>query len=103
MVNEEEALGIPRDTPLPSNLTCWVELTFIDNTVFVLIVLVELHMATVDRSVDLELADLILAISIDLMVLNLKFLEDHCMIRATLLVKASPNVPLALSFAVMSR
>ena len=71
MVNVEEALGASRDSPLSSNLTGWVKLTFIDYTVLVLIVLVELYVGAVNHSMNLELPDIIFALSIDLVILNL--------------------------------
>ena len=71
MVNVEEALAASRDSPLSSNLTCWVKLTFIDYTVLVLIVLVELYVSAANHSMNLELPDIIFALSIDLVILNL--------------------------------
>ena len=60
-----------RSSPLSSNLTGWVKLTFIDYTVLVLIVLVELYVGAVNHSMNLELPDIIFALSIDLVILNL--------------------------------
>ena len=88
---------------MASHLACRIPLALIDNTMLVLVVLVEFNVASVSHTMNLEFADVVLSFSFDKIILDFKFLKDHGVILAILLVKAPPNISFAFAFATMSR
>jgi len=86
-----------------SHLSSRVPLALVDNTMLFLVVLAEFDMTSVSHSVNGELADVVFSFSFDQVILNFKFLKDHGVILAILLVETTPDISFAFTFSAMRR